>query len=384
MKILYTNFHQYHKGGHATYILNLFQELSKNNVVHVADPVTSGLHEEMQKLAPDCIFAQEFPKRITKIVDIFRQAWKLRQLLKKNQYDIIHVNGSPDLQIAIMACFLLRPRPRIVYTKHNSIPISRNIFSVIKFKCAKAIIVVCGCQQQDFLKVGIPKKRLTTIKNGLDTAYFAPALDTERMRMRKALGFSPNDIVLVSNAGISDYKRWDCMISAAGQINSPNLKVLIVGGDPTDPKKLQHIQNCNMTERTILAGDHTDTRPYIAAGDVGFVLSDSIETVSFACREMMSMGKPVIVSDYACLPQNVTAGENGWITPVGNVDAIRKVLEWIIIHQDQLPKMGEQARVQALREFGIKQFADATYQVYQNCLAIAAPKEQPHMSEQRH
>lgn len=365
MRILYTNFHQYHKGGHATYILNLFQELGENNLVHVADPETSGLNLAMRERASDCVFPQNFPKRITKIVDIFKEAWKLRKLIKKYRYGIVHVNGSPDLQIAIMACFLLRNRPAIVYTKHNSIPISRNIFSILKFKSAKRIIVVCGCQKKPFVEVGIPEHKIITIKNGLDLDHFAPASTETRNKMREELGFTAEDLIFVSNAGTSPYKRWDCMVEAVSRIHDPKVKILIIGGNPNADEIARYVTAHNMNDRITFIKEVIDTRPYIAVGDVGFVLSDNIETVSFACREMMSMGKPMIVSDFACLPENVTIGENGWITPAGNVDAIQKVVEWIMAHRDQLPSMGIKARDQALCEFGIKDFAQATYQVYQ-------------------
>ena len=98
------------------------------------------------------------------------------------------------------------------------------------------------------------------------------------------------------------------------------------------------------------------------------MLSDQIETVSFACREMMSMGKPTIVSDFACLPENVKTGETGWVTPVGDVEAIKQVVEAIFQNQDQLPSMGQAAREQAIQEFGIKLFADSTEAVYRRAL----------------
>lgn len=368
MRILYTNFHQYHKGGHATYILNLYKALKEKYLIHIADPATSGLNQAMREIAPDCVFSQNFPKRITKIASIFKEAWRLRKLIKKNRYDIIHVNGSPDLQIAIIACILLRPRPALFYTKHNSIPISRNIFSLIKFKCAKEIIVVCGCQEEPFVEVGIPENRLTIIKNGLDMNHFAPILETTRNAMRAKLGFHADDLVFVSNAGTSPYKRWDCMVEAISQINNPKVKILIIGGNPTPDEIARYVTRFNMDDKINFIKEVIDTRPYIAAGDIGFVLSDSIETVSFACREMMSMGKPMIVSDFACLPENVKPGHNGWVMPRGDVASLSRIIKSIIARQEALPEMGKQARMQALKEFGIHDFAKATANVYEKAL----------------
>src|SRR3546814_19820987 len=48
---------------------------------------------------------------------------RLRALLKKEKYDIVHVNASADHRHVMLACAGLRPRPKIVWTKHNDHPV---------------------------------------------------------------------------------------------------------------------------------------------------------------------------------------------------------------------------------------------------------------------
>ncbi len=369
MKILYTNFHKHYKGGHATYILNLYEALHKRHSIHIADPATSGLHQEAKKMDPTIAFAQDYPKRLSELLSMFSSVKQLRKLIKKNRYDIIHVNGSPDLQITLLSCFGLKHRPKIIYTKHNSIPISKNIFSVFKFKATKAIIVVCGCQKAWFEAIGIPSSHIRVIKNGLDTDHFAPVSVAERQAMRAKLGFKDSDFVLVSSAGTAPYKRWEQMVEAVSKLKNSHIKIVFIGGAPNAQEQAKLVDALGMTDRVSFVGLITDTRPYVAVGDLGFVLSDSIETVSFACREMMSMGQAMIVSDYACLPENITPGENGWIVKAGDVTAIQKAVEYAYAHKDKLPAMGQKSREQALREFSIVDFARQTERVYEQALS---------------
>lgn len=368
MKILYTNFHTHHKGGHATYILNLFAALHTHHLVHVADPVTSGLNIEMQKIAPDCIFAQDFPKRINELPQIIKAAMKLRKLIKKYQYDIVHVNGSPDLQLTLIACIGLPQPPKIIYTKHNTLHINKNFGSRFKFHATSHIIMVCGYLRAEFEAIGLPKTQVSVIKNGLNTDEFLPPTLQQRQAARQKLGIEDDEFIVLSSAGTAPYKRWEHMVAAVSKIANPKIKIVFVGGAPSPENQAKYVGALNMTERVIFVGEVSDTRPFVAAGDIGFLLSDSIEAVPFACREMMSMGLPMILSNYACLPENVTTGENGWIVPVGDIEAIKHAVLEAYEHQDQLPMMREKARAQAVRDFDLKKFAAQTEAVYQRAL----------------
>ncbi|VFS47348.1 glycosyltransferase [Budvicia aquatica] len=109
------------------------------------------------------------------------------------------------------------------------------------------------------------------------------------------------------------------------------------------------------------------SEPYrtLLNADIGFVLSDAVETISFACREMMSAGLPVIVSDFGGLPENITPGMDGWVTPVGDETALAALLlEMSALSPTQLTEMKQQARGKAEREFGIESMIAQTHQVY--------------------
>ena len=106
----------------------------------------------------------------------------------------------------------------------------------------------------------------------------------------------------------------------------------------------------------------------IAAFDAGFVLSTSIEALSYACRETMAMGRPVLVSNHSGLPENVTDGSDGWITPAGDARAVADWLRQLLSGAFDLQKMGAAARAHAEAEFSLAKFLGATEDVYQRVL----------------
>ena len=116
-----------------------------------------------------------------------------------------------------------------------------------------------------------------------------------------------------------------------------------------------------MQDRVIFVGLLDDVRPFLAALDPGFVLSSRVETISFACREMMAMGLPVVVTDVAGLPENVEDGVDGWIVPACAPAAVSEVLREALREPEALAvAMRPRARARALAEFGLPRFVAQT------------------------
>lgn len=118
--------------------------------------------------------------------------------------------------------------------------------------------------------------------------------------------------------------------------------------------------------QVIFPGFIPDVSPIIGIGDIGFVLSNASETVSFACREMIAMGLPVIVSNFGSLPENITAAYDGWIVPINDIPSLTRLLITILtrLTRKDLMQMSQHARSKAIQSFDKKYFIDATEQLY--------------------
>jgi glycosyltransferase involved in cell wall biosynthesis len=139
---------------------------------------------------------------------------------------------------------------------------------------------------------------------------------------------------------------------------------VLLCGKPPSPKQTARIDALGLQNQVHFAGMLDDVRPAIAVIDAGFVLSYAVETISFACREMMAMAKPVLVSDYAGLPENIDADVDGWVVPVRDRNAIAAAVSRMLDARDRLPAMGAAARRKAVSDFGLAAFIAATEAVY--------------------
>src|SRR3546814_1809617 len=101
-----------------------------------------------------------------------------------------------------------------------------------------------------------------------------------------------------------------------------------------------------MQGQVMFPGLLDDVRDALACCHAGFVLSYR-EALSYACREMMSLGLPALVSNAGGLPENVTDGIDGWIVPVRDVPAMAAALRAMLEDPARLAAMGAAARRQA-------------------------------------
>jgi glycosyltransferase involved in cell wall biosynthesis len=114
-------------------------------------------------------------------------------------------------------------------------------------------------------------------------------------------------------------------------------------------------------------GFQEDIRLLMANADV-FVLPSYREGIPRAVLEAMAMGKPVITTEAAGCKETVVHGENGFLAPVGNVQALfEAMIEMMEMEKPILHKMGEKSRERAIAQFDIQainqQFLDLAEQL---------------------
>ncbi|KAG1435910.1 hypothetical protein G6F57_020906 [Rhizopus arrhizus] len=169
MKILYTNFHQGDGGGHTTYVMSLARMLRQRAQITVAAPRSSRLLAEADALPGVQSIDLEFKGRPFQQLSALR---RLRALLRKEHFDVIHVNGSADHRLCMLAAMGMgAKRPFIVYTQHTD----RTANSLGVRMRAKwgtnRVICVCGHTFRRMKDSVFRNEDLRVVHNGVDTAH---------------------------------------------------------------------------------------------------------------------------------------------------------------------------------------------------------------------
>ncbi|WP_354686586.1 glycosyltransferase family 4 protein [Cupriavidus necator] len=367
MRVLLTNFHRGNGGGHDTYLLNLLTALALSHEVAVAAPHSSRLFRLASGRTGVRVTAVDFAPRGLRWL---RELWTLWRLVSLGRFDIVHVNGSADHKLIMLVRLMALRRPRIVYTKHNDHR-SRSVGNWLRAWLGTDHVIAVSDYVAGKLRDS-PYRRLpiTTVPHGIDGNHFAPPAADEVAALRTHhFGAESDSTIFVSTAGTHHEKGWIDLVEAVAQLPAHLRRRarVIVAGETPSPCMVSKVESLGLSGHVVFTGLLDDVRPTLAAGNVAFVLSRR-ETLSFACREAMAMGLPVLVSDAGGLPENVTDGIDGWVVPRADVAALRARLESILSEPDQLIGMGSAALAKSQAHFGLDAFVAGTMAVYRATL----------------
>jgi len=365
MNILYTNFHPGNGGGHTTYLTYIFDGMCifDDLNTYIAVPKTSKLNKDLKQKYPEKVFDIDFPGKPKEIINIIKNVRVLSRRVRENNIDIIHVNGTPDHKVVMLCKWVYRFDFKIVRTKHDITPIKKKwIARKIYGKYTDRLIVVSKRQYDDIDNNSVLKKT-HIIKNGVDVNRFSPRIKSKIII--SDFDIREDDLVFVSIAGTILRKGWQYLIRAISLLEESDrkkIKILIAGHRPPKEVLKKYIVEVNMQNNVIFTGMLSDVRELVSVADVGFVLSKEIETISFACREMMAMGKPMIVSDSGGLSENIDEGVNGWVTAAGDINSIYNAINKAL--NSDLNAMSVEANLKAINEFTLDDFINKTKDIY--------------------
>jgi len=369
-KILITNFHPKRGGGHKTYVETIIKsKLIERFDIAVAAPEQSSILEMCKNLHIQC-YPLAFPGNVKELIGVAKSIIGLNRIYKNFPFDLIHCNGSRDHWIAVYWKLLFRKPTPLIRTRH-AVKITRNdpVHWFVNQRLTFRQIYVCEsmkhlCEEGKALKL----RNSNVITSGVDLEYYKPMVKDQLLAMR--IGVGQKDFVFGSVAGLGAHKRVDVIVKATSEMkHERQFKMVLLGHEEGARAILAFGRGLGVENRIIYAGMVEDVRPYISIFDVGFVLSDSIETISYAAREMMAMGTPLISSSYCGLIENVDEGVNGFLVRPGNVDEVKKAMvSFLEMSNDQYVSFRTAAREKAVKNFSVAQQISGLEGIYREAL----------------
>lgn len=363
MNILYTNFHPRNGGGHATYVANLVRSFSATHKITVATPATSRLFEQVSDMPGVRCLNTVFN---TRALAMMTEVGHLHQIIKAGDFDVIHVNGSADHRQVMLAVKGIKDPPKIIWTKHNTMPID-SVGNWLRARVGThGAIGVSDFVSNILLHSAFGTLPIRTIHHGVDTDRFRPRSPKYRSAARKELmGAIPDDVIVMASVGGTDRdKGWLLLAQAIASL--PRLMQtrvrLLVAGDPPKDKLLADFQALKIDKYVVFPGLVDDPERILAVADIGFVLSFH-EACSFAACESLASGLPTLVSDAGGLPEVVRNGIDGWIVAAKDQEAVNSWLKKLLLDRFD-PEMAKLARERAVNHFSLPVFAEKTMDFY--------------------
>ncbi|MDD2761142.1 MAG: glycosyltransferase family 4 protein, partial [Methylomonas sp.] len=349
------------------YIQNITEisEIS-DHIIGVAAPLGSRIYQNLMESEYPHLYACDFPAKIQKeLPDILTSIKTFRKIISEFKPDIVHVNGGPDLFIVTWSHPVCPPY-KVIRTHHAIRNLSNDIYHKWLYReRINTNVYVCKSAFELSTTKGLIPKNSVIIENGVDLDRLKPT--TKNSYLSELYGINDSCFCFGSCAGTSAYKRVDTIIDAALKLRADgfnDFKILVIG-DEVSGSILERMAKERNLDNFFYCGFHKKVEPIVSLFDVGFILSDSIETISFAAREMMAMGKPLISSSFSGLKENVQDGVNGIIVEPGDIGgiafAMKKFLE---MDKKSLEMFSLNAREYAVRNFSIHKQKDKHIELY--------------------
>jgi teichuronic acid biosynthesis glycosyltransferase TuaC len=181
---------------------------------------------------------------------------------------------------------------------------------------AAALVGVSAALKEAMVALGAPERKVTVLRNGVDTHLFRAPEDRPALRARLGLGRP----TLLSVGHLIERKGHHLVIAAMAAL--PGCDLLVVGEGPERPRLAALIARLGLGGRVRLTGarPHAEMPEYYGAADV-LVLASSREGWANVLLESMACGTPVVATNIWGNPEVVRARAAGVITE-RNAEAI--------------------------------------------------------------
>jgi glycosyltransferase involved in cell wall biosynthesis len=200
---------------------------------------------------------------------------------------------------------------------------------------------------QDVLQdLGVPPQRIFPAPYAVDNERFmarAAALAPERSQLRARLGVSPDLPVVLCVAGMVPVKRQQDLIEALARLDVP-AQLVLVGSGPLLEDVRAYCQQ--RLPNALLPGfvNQSALPEYYVAADI-FALPSEAETFGLVVNEAMCFGLPIVASSGVAATRDlVRPGDNGFVFPPGDVQALASYLETLLTDPDRRRRFGERSR----------------------------------------
>ena len=160
---------------------------------------------------------------------------------------------------------------------------------------------------------------------------------------------------LLRNKGVVEY------VQAARRIKRlhPRARFRLVGGLDEGPAAIsaREVEEWICDGYVEYLGYMDDVRPALADANV-YVLPSYREGTPRTVLEAMAMGRPVVTTDVAGCRQTVEPGENGFLVPPRDVEALVRGMTHFIGEPDMVQTMGRKSREIARERFDVEEVTE--------------------------
>ncbi|HDK26093.1 MAG TPA: glycosyltransferase family 1 protein [Candidatus Atribacteria bacterium] len=350
-------------GGAELLLRNLVIEAKKNNqyVVDICTLYATNDAKNIEEIKKNNvrIWSLDLKNKYT-----LSSVGKIKKIIERENYDIVHVHLFPASAFVALSSLFLPNNIRYIFTEHSTFNRRRmlKIFKIVDgFIYSKYSKIICSTKQvQNSLIKWIPKNKEKTevIPNG--TPIHSKSLVNQiiknydvlfvgRLVHQKGIRFLLEAVSILQNK----YKKY--------------VKVAIVGGGPLEKELKKMCEKLKINDRVEFLGFQRDIDRIMKSSKV-FVLPSIWEGFGIVLIEAMKNRLPIVATNVGGIPEIITDGNEGILTPKANSEILAKSVNKVLEDEKFRSKLIQNAYRKVQKKYSIERYTINLLNLYSNIL----------------
>jgi mannosyltransferase len=218
----------------------------------------------------------------------------------------------------------------------------------------------------------------TVIHHGIDVELYSPPADRRAAFARTGL---PGTYGIGTFGRVRQQKGSDLFVEAMRRLlpKYPDFSAVVVGLATVDNRPFleglkQQVARAYLAERIVFLGElPVEEVPLWYQRISIYVFASRVEGFGLTMLEAMAAGDAVVAARAGAAEMIITDGDDGVLTPVGDVDSLVAALEPLMREPERIKAMGARARARVVSQFSRDREADEISEVYRQIWAARKP-----------
>ena len=301
-------------------------------------------------------------------------ASKIVEVTTYEKLDLLHVHYAvPHATSAYLAKQVLGDAaPKIITTLHGTditlVGNDRSYLPITRFSIQQSDGVTAPSnylRHATYDKLNISTDtRIEIIPNFVDIEHYRPGNpEAEPMLPHILKRCTKLDKIITHVSNFRAVKRIPDVIRVFAKIQEQLPAHLVLIGDGPERSKAESLaRELGIAERVCFLGKQDEFVPVLQESHL-FLLPSETESFGLAALEAMSCGVPVIASNVHGIPEVIQNGKTGYLTEVGDVDAMAAAAIEVLSDCDLHLQLSKNARNRAVEFYSLPAIIDR-YEAY--------------------
>lgn len=289
------------------------------------------------------------------------------------RYSLFSYKGAQFAQKHDLPFFLEVNAPLVYETSKYYGPLRREAFAerAERQVCENATgVFVVSQELKEYFANYVNESKITVVPNGVNPEQFSPDVPATVPSDRFTIGF------------VGSFKRWHGIANLveAGRYLSKlrdRVRFLFVGTGPLSDHLRSEIADSDLEDLFELPGSvpHSEIPGYLSSIDIAVAPYPDLSFFYYSplkLFEYMSMGLPTVGSAIGQVKRVIDDGDNGFLVPPGDIDALAETLRQVYcLYRDEpglFETIGTRARETVLNGYTWDQNAQQICEVYESAL----------------